>query len=103
MDNPKVTMSGKAELTVDGEIRFRRGASRSEFTMAYPYDSTVSEAIKRAGLPKSHRVHWSDQRKADVVRAVTLDLSTRFLAPGKIGGAGPFGADAPAAEVIGED
>ena len=70
MDNPKVTMSGKSELTVDGEIRFRRGASRSEFTMAYPYDSTVSEAIKRAGLPKSHRVHWSDQRKADVVRAV---------------------------------
>ena len=27
--------------------------------MAYPYDSTVSEAIKRAGLPKSHKVHWS--------------------------------------------
>ncbi len=38
--------------------------------MAYPYDSTVSEAIKRAGLPKSHKVHWSEQRKADVVHAV---------------------------------
>ena len=38
--------------------------------MAYAYDSTVSEAIKRAGLPKSHRVHWSQQRKAEVVRAV---------------------------------
>jgi hypothetical protein len=38
--------------------------------MAYAYDSTVSEAIKRAGLPTSHRVHWSQQRKAEVVRAV---------------------------------
>jgi hypothetical protein len=38
--------------------------------MAYAYDTTVSEAIKRAGLPKSHRVHWSQQRKAEVVRAV---------------------------------
>lgn len=44
--------------------------------MAYPYDSTVSEAIKRAGLPKSHRVHWSDQRKAEVVRAVRDNLIT---------------------------
>ena len=38
--------------------------------MAYPYDSTVSAAIKRAGLPKSHKVHWSEQRKAEVVNAV---------------------------------
>lgn len=38
--------------------------------MAYPYDSTVSEAIKRAGLPKNHDIHWSEQRKADVVHAV---------------------------------
>ncbi|WP_095011653.1 DUF1153 domain-containing protein [Tsuneonella mangrovi] len=38
--------------------------------MAYPYTSTVAEAIKRAGLPKSHRIHWSENRKAEVVRAV---------------------------------
>ncbi|MXO74473.1 DUF1153 domain-containing protein [Altererythrobacter aerius] len=44
--------------------------------MAYPYDSTVAEAIKRAGLPKSHRVHWSDQRKSDVVRAVRDEVIT---------------------------
>jgi hypothetical protein len=44
--------------------------------MAYPYDSTVSAAIKRAGLPKSHKVHWSDQRKAEVVRAVRDKLIT---------------------------
>jgi hypothetical protein len=44
--------------------------------MAYAYDSTVSEAIKRAGLPKSHRVHWSQQRKAEVVRAVRDQLIT---------------------------
>ena len=44
--------------------------------MAYAYDSTVSEAIKRAGLPKSHRVHWSQARKAEVVRAVRDKLIT---------------------------
>lgn len=44
--------------------------------MAYPYNSTVSSAIKQAGLPKSHRVHWSEQRKADVVRAVRDKLIT---------------------------
>jgi hypothetical protein len=44
--------------------------------MAYPYDSTVSEAIKRAGLPKSHKVHWSQARKAEVVRAVRDQLIT---------------------------
>ena len=44
--------------------------------MAYAYDSTVSEAIKRAGLPKSHKVHWSQQRKAEVVRAVRDKLIT---------------------------
>lgn len=39
--------------------------------MSYPYNAnTVSEAIKRAGLPKSHRIHWSAARKADVVHAV---------------------------------
>ncbi len=44
--------------------------------MAYAYDSTVSEAIKRAGLPKSHKVHWSPARKAEVVRAVRDTLIT---------------------------
>ncbi|MEL7447079.1 MAG: DUF1153 domain-containing protein [Pseudomonadota bacterium] len=38
--------------------------------MAYPRDISIAEAIKRAGLPRSHRVHWSKSRKADVVRAV---------------------------------
>ncbi|WP_120717724.1 DUF1153 domain-containing protein [Tsuneonella amylolytica] len=44
--------------------------------MAYPYNSTVSEAIKRAGLPKDHDIHWSEQRKADVVHAVRDKLIT---------------------------
>ncbi|MBI1404170.1 MAG: DUF1153 domain-containing protein [Porphyrobacter sp.] len=38
--------------------------------MAYPRDISIAEAIKRYGLPKSHRVHWSKARKDDVVRAV---------------------------------
>ncbi len=38
--------------------------------MAYSPHETVSDAIKRAGLPESHNVHWSEARKADVVRAV---------------------------------
>ncbi len=38
--------------------------------MPYSPHQTVSDAIKRAGLPESHDVHWSDARKADVVRAV---------------------------------
>ncbi len=38
--------------------------------MPYSPHETVSEAIKRAGLPESHNVHWSDARKAEVVRAV---------------------------------
>ncbi|NVE93592.1 DUF1153 domain-containing protein [Altererythrobacter lutimaris] len=38
--------------------------------MAYPRNSTVSEAIKKAGLPKSHDIHWSKARKAEVVHAV---------------------------------
>ena len=36
--------------------------------MAYPRDISIADAIKRYGLPKSHRVHWSAARKADVVR-----------------------------------
>ncbi len=42
--------------------------------MAYPRDISIAEAIKRAGLPHSHRVHWSKARKADVVRAVREDV-----------------------------
>ena len=38
--------------------------------MAYSRHSTVSEAIKRAGLPESNDVYWSKSRKADVVKAV---------------------------------
>ncbi|MEM7702288.1 MAG: DUF1153 domain-containing protein [Pseudomonadota bacterium] len=38
--------------------------------MAYPRDMSIADAIKQYGLPKSHRVHWSDARKADVVQAV---------------------------------
>lgn len=38
--------------------------------MAYPRDISIADAIKRYGLPKSHKVHWSPARKADVVRAI---------------------------------
>ena len=38
--------------------------------MAYPRDMSIADAIKQYGLPKSHRVHWSDARKADVVQAI---------------------------------
>ena len=38
--------------------------------MAYPRDMSIADAIKQYGLPKSHRVHWSDARKADMVQAV---------------------------------
>ncbi|MDY7098812.1 MAG: DUF1153 domain-containing protein [Pseudomonadota bacterium] len=38
--------------------------------MAYSRNISIADAIKQYGLPKNHRVHWSDQRKADVVRAV---------------------------------
>ena len=38
--------------------------------MAYPRNISIADAIKRYSLPKSHRVHWSPSRKADVVRAV---------------------------------
>ncbi|WP_428027605.1 DUF1153 domain-containing protein [Altererythrobacter sp.] len=34
----------------------------------------MADAIKRAGLPESHDIHWSDARKADVVRAVRNKL-----------------------------
>jgi hypothetical protein len=45
-----------------------------ETKLAYPRDISIAEAIKRAGLPKTHKVHWSKSRKADVVRAVREDV-----------------------------
>ncbi len=42
--------------------------------MAYPSDISIAEAIKQYGLPKSHRVHWSKSKKADVVRAVRDEI-----------------------------
>ncbi len=44
--------------------------------MAYAPHETVSDAIKRAGLPESHDVHWSEARKEKVVRAVRDKLIT---------------------------
>lgn len=38
--------------------------------MPYAPHETVSDAIKRAGLPKDHDIHWSAARKEEVVRAV---------------------------------
>ncbi|MCL9981603.1 MAG: DUF1153 domain-containing protein [Erythrobacter sp.] len=38
--------------------------------MAYPRDISIADAIKRYGLPRNHKVHWSKARKDDVVRAV---------------------------------
>ncbi|MBO6944058.1 DUF1153 domain-containing protein [Altererythrobacter sp.] len=38
--------------------------------MAYAPHENVNDAIKRAGLPESHDVHWSQARKEEVVRAV---------------------------------
>lgn len=38
--------------------------------MPYAPHENVSDAIKRAGLPESHDVHWSDARKEKVVKAV---------------------------------
>jgi len=44
--------------------------SDEDVTMAYPRDISIADAIKRYGLPKTHRVHWSKARKGDVVLAV---------------------------------
>ena len=38
--------------------------------MAYPRDESIASRIKRAGLPKTYDVHWSESRKAQVVEAV---------------------------------
>ncbi len=44
--------------------------------MAYPKNSTVSEAIKKARLPRSHDIYWSQARKEEVVHAVRDKLIT---------------------------
>ncbi len=38
--------------------------------MPYARHETIADRIKRAGLPQSHDIHWSQDRKADVVHAV---------------------------------
>ena len=38
--------------------------------MAHPHSMSIADVIKRYGLPRTHRVHWSPERKAGVVRAV---------------------------------
>lgn len=38
--------------------------------MAYAPHETVNDAIKRAGLPKTHKINWTESRKEEVVRAV---------------------------------
>lgn len=38
--------------------------------MPYAPHETVADAIKRVGLPKTHRIYWPEARKAEVVRAV---------------------------------
>lgn len=38
--------------------------------MPYAPHETVSDAIRRAGLPQTHEINWTKSRKAQVVRAV---------------------------------
>ena len=38
--------------------------------MTYAPHENVNDAIKRAGLPETHDIYWSNTRKEDVVRAV---------------------------------
>nr|WP_137677904.1 DUF1153 domain-containing protein [Parerythrobacter lutipelagi] len=38
--------------------------------MPYPPNETIASRIKRAGLPESYDVHWSKNRKEEVVKAV---------------------------------
>lgn len=44
--------------------------------MPYPPHETIASRIKRAGLPESHDIHWSDSRKREVVEAVREKLIT---------------------------
>ncbi|MDN3644898.1 DUF1153 domain-containing protein [Pontixanthobacter aestiaquae] len=51
--------------------------------MAYPRDESVASRIKRAGLPETYNVHWSQNRKAEVVHAVRSDVISLDEARGK--------------------
>ena len=42
--------------------------------MPYAPHETVADAIKRAGLPEDHNIHWSESRKEEVVKAVRNKL-----------------------------
>lgn len=44
--------------------------------MPYSPHETIASRIKRAGLPESHDIHWSDSRKREVVKAVRDRLIT---------------------------
>ena len=44
--------------------------------MPYPPHETIASRIKRAGLPESHDIHWSESRKREVVKAVRDRLIT---------------------------
>ncbi|WP_435417114.1 DUF1153 domain-containing protein [Parerythrobacter aurantius] len=44
--------------------------------MPYPPHETIASRIKRAGLPESHDIHWSESRKREVVQAVRDKLIT---------------------------
>ena len=51
--------------------------------MAHPRDESIASRIKRAGLPETYNVHWSENRKAKVVRAVRSDVISLEEARGK--------------------
>lgn len=81
MVNQKFSPFGNSILTPKIEDLSERGAELwrknvPELTPDMPHDmpyaphETVADAIKRAGLPENHDVHWSQARKDDVVRAV---------------------------------
>jgi hypothetical protein len=42
--------------------------------MVYAPNENVTDAIKRAGLPRNHDIHWSKARKEEVVQAVREKL-----------------------------
>ncbi len=42
--------------------------------MPYARNETIADRIKRAGLPETHDIHWSENRKAEVVEAVHNEL-----------------------------
>ncbi len=44
--------------------------------MPYAPHETIADRIKRAGLPESHDIHWSESRKREVVKAVRDKLIT---------------------------